>query len=256
MDPERIHEHEKPRAPDHAQETVEDPAGPLRELVSGVGNQAFGAAVARQGAGIMPTGEVHPEVQSTINSTRGSGTTLDSGIADKLSPSLGDLSDVRVHTDSTAQDLNHAVSARAFATGTDVYFAQGEYKPNTMDGDKLFGELPEQSKPQADAAPLGAPRMRQPAGGQMTARQTATTTDSIRPCGTTEVQASRLWTNTLSSDSSATPANAIKCTQLTAPARPSAKSRSSATPASSARMSPAVISQTEKLAHCMSAVCE
>src|SRR5437899_3363196 len=32
-----------------------------------------------------------------------------------------------------------------------------------MDGDKLFGELPEQSKPQADEAPLGAPRMREPA---------------------------------------------------------------------------------------------
>src|SRR6266702_4394451 len=28
-----------------------------------------------------------------------------------------------------------------------------------MDGDKLFGELPEQPKPQADAAPLGAPRL-------------------------------------------------------------------------------------------------
>ena len=38
-------------------------------------------------------------------------------------------SDVRVHTDSTAHDLNHAVSARAFATGTDVYFAQDQYKP-------------------------------------------------------------------------------------------------------------------------------
>jgi hypothetical protein len=138
VDPERIHDHEKPRAPDHTTETVEDPAGPLRELVSSVGNQAFGAAVSRQGAGIMPSGEVHPEVQSTINATRGSGATLDSGVAGKLSPSLGDLSDVRVHTDSTAHDLNHAVSARAFATGTDVYFAQGEYKPNTSDGDKLI----------------------------------------------------------------------------------------------------------------------
>jgi hypothetical protein len=138
VDPERIHDHEKPRAPDHTTEPVEDPAGPLRELVSGVGNRAFGAAVARQGAGIMPSGEVHPEVQSTINATRGSGTTLDSGVSGKLSPSLGDLSDVRVHTDSTAHDLNHAVSARAFATGTDVYFAQGEYKPNTSDGDKLI----------------------------------------------------------------------------------------------------------------------
>ena len=57
---------------------------------------------------------------------------------ERLSPSLGDLSDVRVHTNDTADALNTAVSARAFATGTDVYFAQGEYKPNTMDGDRLI----------------------------------------------------------------------------------------------------------------------
>jgi len=138
-DPERIHEHEKPRAPEHRPEPVEDPAGPLRELVSNVGNRAFGGAIARTaGAGIMPTGEVHPSVQSKIDSTRGSGTGLDAGVAEKLSPSLGDLSDVRVHTDQTSNDLNHAVSARAFATGTDVYFAQNEYKPNTSDGDKLI----------------------------------------------------------------------------------------------------------------------
>ncbi len=39
-----------------------------------------------------------------------------------------------------------------------------------MDGDKLFGELPEQSKPQADAAPLGAPRMREPVRDQIELR--------------------------------------------------------------------------------------
>ena len=138
IDPERLHEHEKPRAPEHQPEPAEDPAGPLHELVSGVGNRAFGAAVARQGHGILPSGEVTSDVQSTINSSRGSGRSLDAGVADKLSPSLGDLSDVRVHTDSTAHNLNHAVSARAFATGTDVYFAQNEYKPNTTDGDKLI----------------------------------------------------------------------------------------------------------------------
>jgi Domain of unknown function (DUF4157) len=142
VDPERLHDHEKPRAPEQRPEPVEDPAAPLKELVSGVGNRAFGAAVARNSpthpAGILPSGEVHPEVQSSINATRGGGSSLDQGVSDKLSPSLGDLSDVRVHTDSTAQDLNHAVSARAFATGTDVYFGQGEYKPNTTDGDKLI----------------------------------------------------------------------------------------------------------------------
>ena len=31
-----------------------------------------------------------------------------------------------------------------------------------MAGDELFGDLPEQAKPQADAAPLGAPRLREP----------------------------------------------------------------------------------------------
>jgi Domain of unknown function (DUF4157) len=138
-DPERIHEHEKPRAPEHQPEPAEDAAGPLREFVSSVGNRAFGGAIARsQGAGILPTGEVHSSVQSTIDSTRGSGSSLDSGVASRLEPSLGDLSDVRVHTDQTSQELNHAVSARAFATGTDVYFAQNEYKPNTSDGDKLI----------------------------------------------------------------------------------------------------------------------
>jgi Domain of unknown function (DUF4157) len=138
VDQDRLHEHEKPRAPEHEPEPAEDPAGPLRELASGVGNRAFGSAVARQGHGIMPSGEVTPEVQSAINSSRGSGAALDAGVSSKLSPSLGDLSDVRVHTDATAHELNHAVSARAFATGTDVYFAQGQYKPNTTDGDKLI----------------------------------------------------------------------------------------------------------------------
>ena len=58
--------------------------------------------------------------------------------ANKLSPQLGDLSDVRVHTGDYANDLNHAVSAKAFATGTDVYFGKDQYKPGSSDGDKLI----------------------------------------------------------------------------------------------------------------------
>jgi hypothetical protein len=138
-DPERIREHEKPRAPERRPEQAEDPSAPLKEFVSGVGNYAFSGALARSpGAGILPTGEVHPEVQSAINSTRGSGSALDQGVSEKLSPSLGDLSDVRVHTNDTADSLNTAVAARAFATGTDVYFAKDQYKPNTTDGDRLI----------------------------------------------------------------------------------------------------------------------
>ena len=89
VDPERILEHEKPTAPRPHEAPAEDAAAPLHELVANVGNRAFGGAIARsQGAGIMPSGDVHPSVQSTIDSTRGSGAALDSGVADRLSPSL------------------------------------------------------------------------------------------------------------------------------------------------------------------------
>lgn len=116
----------------------EEPAEPLHQLASDVGNVAFRSTLAREGDGILPTGDVHPEVQGQIDSSRGSGHSLDTGVQERLSPSLGDLSDVRVHTDSTADSLNRSVSARAFATGTDVYFAQGEYNPGSSDGDHLI----------------------------------------------------------------------------------------------------------------------
>ena len=131
---ERLGEHERPQAPETQQE---DPAQPLHELASNVGNRAF-ATVAREAAGILPGGEVHPAVQSEITSSRGGGASLDSGVQDRFSQSLGDLSDVRVHTDERADRLNRSVSARAFATGTDVYFARGEYNPGSASGDKLI----------------------------------------------------------------------------------------------------------------------
>jgi Domain of unknown function (DUF4157) len=49
-----------------------------------------------------------------------------------------DLSDVRLHTDSTADALARSVDARAFATGADVYFASGEYRPGSPSGDQLL----------------------------------------------------------------------------------------------------------------------
>jgi uncharacterized protein DUF4157 len=130
---ERIGEHEL-QAPETQQE---DPAAPLHELASNVGNRAF-TAVAREASGILPTGEVHPAVQSEITTSRGGGASLDAGVQDRFSGALGDLSDVRVHTDDRADRLNRSVSARAFATGTDVFFARGEYNPGSAGGDRLI----------------------------------------------------------------------------------------------------------------------
>ena len=45
---------------------------------------------------------------------------------------------MRVHNDSTADALAQSVSARAFTTGSDVYFAAGEYQPGSSSGDELL----------------------------------------------------------------------------------------------------------------------
>jgi len=133
-------------APDPQPDREREERASLPQLASDVGNRAFSASVGRsplardaaRGAGIMPDGTVHADVQSKLDSTRGGGSALDSGVAERMSESLGDLSDVRVHTDSTADQLNRSVSARAFATGTDVYFATSEYKPGSPSGDQLI----------------------------------------------------------------------------------------------------------------------
>ncbi len=134
------HEHESER-----EHRIEPPAQtereherPLHQLASDVGNHAFNNTLAREGAGIMPTGEVHPEVQGRIDATRGSGTGLDANVRGRFEGELGPLNDVTVHTDDTSDSLNRSVSARAFATGTDVYFAKGEYNPGSADGDRLI----------------------------------------------------------------------------------------------------------------------
>jgi hypothetical protein len=112
-----------------------DPA----RLASTIGNRAFGAMLGRVGEGILPDGTAHPDVEATIARTRGSGLALDAASRERNSSALGDsLADVRVHTDETADQLARSVSARAFTTGSDVYFAKGEHKPGSSGGDELL----------------------------------------------------------------------------------------------------------------------
>ena len=175
----RDHERERRRSHDpSAPEPIEDAAAPLHELASDVGNRAFTASVARQGGGILPSGHVHPDVQDAIGATRGSGASLDARLQDRYAPTLGDLSDVRVHTDDTADALNRSVSARAFATGTDVYFARGEYNPGSPDGDRLIAhELAHVV--QQRGAPSGAPlAVSEP--GDALEREADAVADSVR----------------------------------------------------------------------------
>jgi hypothetical protein len=125
----------KPEAP--APETAHE-SDPIRRLAADVGNHAF-SALAREGAGILPDGRAHPDVEAAIGRTQGRGQTLPPSVRARFEGPLGDsLDDVRVHANEEADALARSVSARAFATGSDVYFAQGEYRPGSKDGDELL----------------------------------------------------------------------------------------------------------------------
>jgi Domain of unknown function (DUF4157) len=131
---------------------------PSSRLASQIGNQGFAQLVSRMrdGDGILPSGTVHPDVEATIAAQRGRGAPLPEHLANRLASGLGGaLDDVRIHTDATADALARSVSARAFATGTDIFFAAGEYKPGTPAGDRLIAHEVAHTEQQRGAPSVG-----------------------------------------------------------------------------------------------------
>jgi len=75
----------------------------------------------------------------TIQSSRGSGSTLDSATQNFMSSRFGaDFTSVKIHTDSNAVQLSRGLNAKAFTVGSDIYFNQGTFSPNTSDGKQLL----------------------------------------------------------------------------------------------------------------------
>lgn len=188
MDPQQQEEHERRRIapPDPQPELEREERSPIAQLASDVGNRAFASTLGRsplareseQGAGIMADGTVHADVQSTLEASRGAGTGLAPSVADRMTGSFGDLSDVRVHTDDTADMLNRSVSARAFATGSDVYFAQGEYNPGSASGDQLIAHELAHVVQQRGASTSGPLSVSQP--GDAMEREADAAADQLR----------------------------------------------------------------------------
>ena len=84
-------------------------------------------------------GDVMPDVERAIEGSRGGGQSLDSGVQAHMGQALNaDFSGVRVHTDAGADGLNRSLSAKAFTTGSDIYFRQGEYNPGSSSGRELL----------------------------------------------------------------------------------------------------------------------
>jgi hypothetical protein len=84
-------------------------------------------------------GKVPPAVESAINRARGAGQPLDEAVQAQMGTALGhDFSRVQVHTGAEAHALNKQLSAKAFTTGRDIFFRQGEYNPGSGSGRELL----------------------------------------------------------------------------------------------------------------------
>ncbi|MBL8621844.1 MAG: DUF4157 domain-containing protein [Myxococcales bacterium] len=87
--------------------------------------------------------------------SKGAGEALPGPVRDHFGAAYGtDLASVRVHTDRDAQQATEASGARAFAYGTDLFFASGQYDPGSSRGQFLLGhELAHVAQQGGQAAP-------------------------------------------------------------------------------------------------------
>jgi hypothetical protein len=109
----------------------------LTRMQQTVGNAAVQRFLAQRSAA-GPT-ELDDDTAAAINSQRGRGQSLDDGVAARAGSVMGqDFTHVKVHTDSNADALSRQVGAKAFTTGSDVFFRAGAYNPASSDGQHLI----------------------------------------------------------------------------------------------------------------------
>jgi len=78
-------------------------------------------------------------VDSRVIPAGSAGSRLQDGVRREMEAGFGrDLSDVQVHTDSSAAQSAAALNANAYTYGKDIYFAGGKYAPDSREGRRLL----------------------------------------------------------------------------------------------------------------------
>ena len=78
-------------------------------------------------------------LEQQLGNSKGGGSPLSDEARSFMEPRFGtDFSGVRVHTDSSAVQMNQDIQAQAFTHGQDIYFNSGKYSPDTNEGKSLL----------------------------------------------------------------------------------------------------------------------
>jgi hypothetical protein len=166
----------KPAVKKHAAREKAPPSGetPASQAVSALQNMVGNRAVQRllaQRAGDAPF-QLDDETEGRINRQRGGGQALDEGVRDRLESNLGtDFSGVRVHTSPESDTLNQQLGAKAFTTGSDIFFRQDQYDPHSSSGQQLIAHEAAHVVQQSSGAVGGGPGMTVNAPGDIYEQQ-------------------------------------------------------------------------------------
>jgi hypothetical protein len=110
----------------------------LLRLQAQYGNR-YVCRVLRQAGAAEAGGGDMDAIERSIDQARGGGQAMDHRTRAHMERTFGaDFSGVRIHADTRADGLSQSLSARAFTTGRDVFFRQGEYNPGSLSGRELL----------------------------------------------------------------------------------------------------------------------
>ncbi len=134
--------HGRTRKPDRGIE-VSQPSDPLEREAEDVAQRAAAAPmgdrvdgpVRRRAVGAAPHVS-RAVLESLVADSRGEPLPL--ALRGQLEDRLGDLGEVRVHSDTAADRAATLLAADAFAVGHDIYFARGAYDPSSKPGQHLI----------------------------------------------------------------------------------------------------------------------
>ena len=95
--------------------------------------------VQRENVDLSESFDVNEDVEQSIHAKSGNGQAIPDVHREMFESAMGrDFSGVNIHADSEADSLNKQVGARAFTTGSDIFFRQGEYNPASSGGQELL----------------------------------------------------------------------------------------------------------------------
>ena len=126
----------------HAKLEMTEPGDHDEQEADAVANTiAAGGKISRKITGGSGTSgiTVSNQMENQLNHLQGGGHAMPTGLRNMMESGFGqDFSNVRLHTDSEAASLSSSIHAKAFTHGNDIYFNQGQFSPDTSEGQKLM----------------------------------------------------------------------------------------------------------------------